>query len=151
MRLLEYLLFRPGPAGPLFDQWAAVLFGAYVGVALGLLIMGYVAQQFAARHGLRTRIIRKIVWWGILLQLSGVVLLGLRFFNWPFVSARLWLYVQLVLELVAAGYLFWWLRSRYPSLLAQFQWEERKRAYVPKASGGNFESPRRRAVTGRRR
>jgi MFS family permease len=149
--LVEHLFLRPGPPSPLFEEWAMVLFGAYVGLALGILVAGLVAHRFGEGHGLRRRVARNVVLWGLLLQAAGVLIVGLRFANWPVLSSRIWLYLQLTLEVVAAGYIWWWFRNRYPSRLAQFDWEARKRAYLPKAAGGTLEPARRKVTAGRKR
>jgi hypothetical protein len=149
MGLIEYLFFRPGPAGPVFDRWGGVLFGAYCGIALSILVFYSVLRVFSVRHSLRSRIAQRILSYGLLLEAICAVVLGLRFANIPVLSIRLWLYASIGAQVVAVGYLWWWLRNRYPDLLTQYEWEDRKRAYLPRAAGGAVAPTRRRAAARR--
>jgi hypothetical protein len=151
MRVIEYLFLRPGPAGPELERWGAALLGAYAGVAVAIVVLGVALRAFGARHGARTRIAQRIIGWGLALQLAGLLALGLRWLDAPIISLRIWLFLQLIAEVVAAGYLWWWLRARYPGVLAQYEWEDRKRAYLPRAAGGSVEPVRRKAPASRRR
>jgi hypothetical protein len=103
------------------------------------------------RHGLKNWVTRRIWIVGLCLQAAGVLLLWLRGVNAPVISMRFLLYLQLIAEVVAVAYLFRWLRTRYPDRLAAYEWEEKKRAYLPRAAGGTVEPLRRRAAAGRRR
>jgi hypothetical protein len=150
-RFLEYLFMPPGPVGPGFDRWGGVLLGAFAALALAIWLLTSVMYTLNARHGLKNRVARRIRYWGGGLQLLGVLLLGLRLVNWPVLSMRLLLYAHLVAEVAAAGYLLWWLSTRFPARLAAYEWEEKKRAYLPRAAGGTVEAPRRKAAAGRRR
>ena len=151
MRLIEYLFFPPGPLGPTFDRWGGVLCGAFVALALGTALLASAMATLNGRHGLKNRLTRRILFWGGGLQLLGLLLLGLRVAGIPMLSLRVLLDAQLVAEVAGAVYLWWWLQNRYPEQLAAYEWEEKKRAYLPRAAGGTAEPPRRRATARRRR
>ncbi len=150
MHLLEYLFMPPGPTGAFFARWGGVLAGAYAGLALGLGLTGWAMRVLNGRHRLNQWVTRRILVSGLALQALGLILLWLRILSLPILSMRLFLYLQLLAEVGAAGYLWWWLRNRYPGRLAVYQWEEKKRAYLPRAAGGLVESRRRTAAKRRR-
>lgn len=151
MGLIEYLFFRPGPVGPVFQQWGNILLGAFLGIALSLLVLGGLLRIFSARHALHARIARRVIVYGLALQSVGVVVLWLRWLDFPFISMRLWLFLLLAAQAVAGGYLWWWLQNRYPDQLAEYEWDERKRSYLPRAAGGGAPPVRRKAVAAGRR
>ncbi|MGH2352022.1 MAG: hypothetical protein ACRDI2_13980 [Chloroflexota bacterium] len=151
MRIIEYLFMPPGEVGPVFSRWGGVLFGAFLALTIGIVVLGSVMHILNARHGLKRRITQRTLWWGVGLQVLGLVLLGLRLVSWPILSMRIWLYAHLIAEVGAAGYLLWWMQNRYPGLLAVYEWEEKKRAYLPRAAGGEVEPARRRVAARRRR
>jgi len=136
VQLFEYLFHRPGPAGSVFGFWGAVLLGAYVALAVAILLLGYVLRSFSEGHSLHTRITQRIVKYGLILQVVGLVVLWLRVINFPGLSMRLFLYAHLIAEVAAMGYLAWWMRRRYVDEIAYFEWEERKRDYLPRPARG---------------
>lgn len=141
----------PGPPGPAFAQWGGALFGAFAGIALCIIVLVRAMYGLNARHGLKNWVTRRTWIWGLCLQATGLLLLGSRTANVPILSLRFLLYLQLVAEVLAAAYLVWWLRRRFPDRLAAYEWEEKKRAFLPRAVGGTVEPLRRRAAAGRRR
>lgn len=151
MRLIEHLFFRPGPPGAAFTVWGGVLFGAFAALALGISLLSAVMYEVNARHVLNRRIARNVFYWGVGLQLLGLLLLWLRQLNVPIISMRILLYAGLIAQVYAAAYLWWWVKRRYPARLAAYEWEERKRAYLPRAAGGAIEPARRKAPVRRRR
>ena len=151
MRIVEYLLFNPGPVGAVFDRWGSVLFGAYVALGVALVVLCGTMRALNGRHGLKNRVADRILMWGLGLQLLGVLALGLRVMQWPLVSMRLLLFLQLAAEVVAMVYLVRWMQNRYPILLAAYEWEEKRRSYLPRAVGGAVEPARRRTGARRRR
>lgn len=151
MPLVHYLFHRPGPTGELFREWSPLLLGVYAGIAVTLVVLGVVLHAFSARHGVRRRVARRIITYGLALQALGVVAVGLRALNWPVVSMRFFMYAPIVAEVVAAGYLWWWMRYRYPHALARYETEERRRSYLPRAVGGTVAPARRRARSDRKK
>jgi hypothetical protein len=127
------------------------LFGAFVALALGISLFSAVMYEVNARHVLNRRIARNIFYWGAGLQLLGLLLLWLRQLNTPIISMRILLYAGLIAQVYAAVYLWWWVKRHYPARLAAYEWEERRRAYLPRAAGGTVEPVRRKAPAGRRR
>jgi hypothetical protein len=151
MRLIEYLFLPPGPLGAAFARWGGVVLWAYVVLGVAILLFTEAMFILNGRHGLKNHVTRRARLWGLAMQIAGIALLGLRVANIPILSMRVLLYAQLAGEIVLAGYFLWWLRERYPDLLAAYDYEERRRAYLPRAAGGAVESPRRRAAARRRR
>jgi len=144
--MIDYLFLPPGPA-----RWGGVLFGGFVALTAGIALLTAVMYEISERHALNRRVARRLFYWGCGLQLLGLLLLGFRALNWPIVSIRVLMYALLAAEVYAAGYLWWWVKNRYPALLAAYEWEEKKRAYIPRGSGGTLEAPRRSAGARRRR
>ena len=146
MRLVEYLFHRPGAVGPVFDRWGSVLLGAFVALTLALIVLGYLMRVYADGHALHTVITQKVVRVGLTIQLAGLLVLGLRVINFPGLSMRLFLFLPVIAEAVALGYLIWWMRTKYPDEIAYFEWEEQKRDYLPRAARGKRGRARTRAV-----
>ena len=146
MRLVEYLFHRPGAVGPAFDRWASVLVGAFLALILALLVLGYLMRVFAEGHTLHAVITQKVVRYGIVIQIASLVALGLRVINFPGLSMRLFLFLPLIAEVLALGYLIWWMRTKYPDEIAYFEWEEQKREYLPRSARGKRGRTRTRAV-----
>ncbi len=151
MSVIEYLFHRPGPAGAVFQQWGNVLLGAFLGIALALLILGSLMRLFSVRHPIHARLTRRVVSYGLILQAAGALVLWLRWVNLPFISMRIWLALVLIAQVAAVARLWSWVRSRYPDQLAEFEWEERKRAYLPRGAGGAAPPIRRKAAASTRR
>jgi len=135
MPLIEYLLFRPGSPGPTFDRWGAALLGAYAALTVAILLLGFVMRILNGGHPVKAYVTRQIVRYGVLLQLVGPFILWLRWINLPGVSPRILIFLHVMAEVVAAGYLLWWMRNRYPDQHGQYEWEEKKRGYMPRAAG----------------
>jgi hypothetical protein len=150
VQLIEYFLHCPFPPGAVFQQWGNILLGAFLGVALSLLVLGGLMRLFSARHAVHARLTRQVVTYGLILQAVGILVLWLRWLDFPVISMRLWLFLALIAQVAALARLGWWLRNRYPDLLAEFEWEERKRAYLPRAAGGSAPPIRRRAAARRK-
>ena len=91
MRLIEYLFHRPGAVGPVFDRWGSVLLGAFLGLLVALLVLGYLLRVFSEGHTLHAALAQKVVRYGIAVQLAGllVLVLGLRVINFPGLSMPL--------------------------------------------------------------
>lgn len=149
--LFEYFFMPPGPVGQAFGRWSGVLFGVYVGILLTMGMAFLLGRTMAAGHGFKLQTIRRFYQWGALLQVVGILLLALRFLNWPLLSMRILLYAQLLAEVGAALYLWRWLQLMYPLLLEVYEWEEKKRAFLPKAAGGAVEPRVRKAPVRRKR
>jgi len=110
--------------------------GAFIALALAILLLGYVLRAFSEGHALHTQITQRIVRYGLTLQLVGLLVLWLRVINFPGLSMRFFLYVHLIAEVAAIAFLAWWMRRRYVDEIAYFEWEERKRDYLPRPTRG---------------
>ena len=135
MTLIEYLFFRPGPPGQAFDRWGAALLGAYAALTVAILLLGFVMRTLNSGHPVKDHIARQVIRYGVLLQLISPFILWLRWINLPGISPRILIFSHLIGEAVAAGYLLWWTRNRYPEQHGQYEWEEKKRSYLPRAAG----------------
>ena len=145
MRVVEYLFHRPGAVGPVFDRWGSVLLGVFLALILALMVLGYLMRVYAEGHILHTAITKKVIRYGMAVQVAGLIVLGLRVINFPGLSMRVFLFLPLVAELVALGYLVWWMRMKYPDEIAYFEWEEQKRDYLPRTARGKRGRTRSRA------
>jgi hypothetical protein len=152
--VLQYLFLPAGPTSADFARWGPVLAAVYVTLAVAVVYFTYVQRTLNGSHRLKNGITQYVLWWGLGLQAAGLLLLGLRWVDWgaSFIPAlRFLILVQVVVECVAAGYLLWWLRRHYPHALAAYEWDEKKRAYLPRAAGGTVDSLRRKTPAGHRR
>ena len=145
MGLVEYLFHRPGAVGPVFDRWGSVLLGVFLALILALVVLGYLLRVFAEGHALHAVIVQKVLRYGLAVQGAGLIVLGLRVINFPGLSMRLFLFLALSAEVVALGYLIWWMRTKYPDEIAYFEWEEQKRDYLPRPARGKRGRTRTRA------
>ncbi|HEU5318086.1 MAG TPA: hypothetical protein VFX49_18380, partial [Chloroflexota bacterium] len=112
---------------------------------LALLVLGYALRAFAEGHMLHTQLARRIVRYGLALQLTGLLTLWLRWINFPGLSMRLLLLAHLAIHVAAIGYLVWWMRARYVDEIAYFEWEDQKRDYLPRPARGRRGRARARA------
>lgn len=146
MEILERLLpgywwTDPSDAigGPLWAAFAVLLGVMLVaGVAVWLL-----APRLAPHHSLHRRLIVRAAHWVVGFAVSGLFLLLFRWQQTPFLSKRLWLFVWLA-ALAAAIMLAQRYRTRtYPTALAAWNDDERRRRYLPKPSSGGTRTHRR--------
>ena len=151
LAFLQYLFLPPGPPGPAFGRWGLVLAGVYLALFLSIALFHVVGRTLNGRHRLKIAAFRRITGTGLGLQALGLCLLAWRALNLPVLSIRAFLALQLAATVFAALYLLWWLRRRYPPALAAYEWEEKKRAYLPRAAGGAVESARRKTPARHRR
>ena len=145
MRLVEYLFHRPGAVGPAFDRWGSVLLGVFLALILALLVLGYLLRVYSEGHTLHAVITQKVIRYGVAIQIAGLIVLALRVINFPGLSMRLFLFLPLIAEVAALGYLIWWMRTKYPDEIAYFEWEEQKREYLPRPARGKRGRTRTRA------
>lgn len=105
-------------ASAAFGPFAWIFFSLQLATALGGLYILYVrSDNNAVRRGLWRQL-------GSALLITGGVglLLGvLRLANVPVLNQRYWFYIQLLVELVLAAYVFYYARTSYPRLLAESQ------------------------------
>lgn len=123
--------FEPNPGFP--SAYYYVIAALYLGVlAFGVcLYLVYVRDRFR-EHRYKRRSARRVSIWAGALGAVGLLLLGLRFAEVPFVSARILLYLMLLVSLGALGYfLFYWKRL-YPGRLAAYEDRVLKARYAPK-------------------
>lgn len=146
MEILERLLpsywwTDPSDAigGPLWAAFAALLgLVLVIGVAAWLL-----APRLAAHHSLHRRLIVRAAKCGVGFAVSGLFILLFRWQQTPFLSKRLWLFVWLA-SVVAAAAIAQRYRTRiYPTALAAWDDDARRRRYLPKPATGKARSRRR--------
>jgi hypothetical protein len=136
VRVVEYLFHRPGAVGPVFDRWGSVLLGVFVALILALIVLGYLMRVFSEGHTLHALVTQKVIRYGLAIQIAGLIVLGLRVINFPGLSMRVFLFLPLIAEAAALGYLIWWMRTKYVDEIAYFEWEEQKRDYLPRPTRG---------------
>ena len=151
LAFLQYLFLPPGPPGPEFGRWGLALAGVYLAVTLSIAFFHLVGRTLIGRHRLKMAVLKRITGTGLGLQAIGLLFLACRALNLPVLSIRAFLAAQLAATAFAVVYLLWWLRRRYPPALAAYEWEEKKRAYLPRAAGGAGESARRQTPARHRR
>lgn len=119
---------------PARDQIFGPLSIVYLAIfVLGLLVTVIVNNQTRRifpndrlhRETLHTITYRAMWGWATGLIFFGCRLLGLNFLGW-----RLWEYVCLVVALGSVAYTVWWLRAKYPTRVAKFRKEQRRKAYL---------------------
>jgi hypothetical protein len=113
-----------------------VLFAA--GIVLWLL-----APRIAPRNSLHRRLLVRAARWTVGLAIVGLLLLLFRWQLTPFLSKRLWLFLWISTTISVVAYAAWYRRERYPDDLAEWNDGERRRRYLPKASGGGTRHRRR--------
>jgi small-conductance mechanosensitive channel len=119
---------------PARDQIFGPLAIIYLAIfVLGLLVTVIVNNQTRRifptnrlhRETLHTITYRAMWGWATGLIFFGCRLLGLNFLGW-----RLWEYACLVAVLGVVAYTVWWLRVKYPTRVAKFHKEQRRKAYL---------------------
>lgn len=109
MDLISYLT----TAAPTFGPLAWIFFIAQI---LGIGAGAYLYFMHTERNAARQTFMRQL---GIALMILGgvgVVLGVLRLLNVPVMNQHLWFWIQLVIELGVAGYVFYYMRSVLPGL-----------------------------------
>jgi hypothetical protein len=144
-RLAEYLFLPPGPAGPVYRQYADSLYAGHAVLLAALVFFFIVGRTLNGRHGLKNWVLRRVLLVGGGVTLLGILLLALRPAGWPILSARILLAAELIALPALAAFLWWWLRNHYPLRLEAYEWEQRKKLYLPRAEGGPAERPKARA------
>lgn len=150
LRLLEYLFLPPGPVGVVYRQYAGYVLAVYLTLLVAIMFFYLVARALNGRHALKNWLVNRMLVIGGVVTLLGVLLLLVRPLNWPILSTRMLLASQAVALLLLTGYLWWWLQFRYPAALAAYEWEERKKLYLPRTAAGATARPRRKRELRRR-
>jgi 4-amino-4-deoxy-L-arabinose transferase-like glycosyltransferase len=146
MNLLGYLTTAASTFGPL-----AWIF--FIGQILGVGAGAYLYFMHTERNAARQTFMRQL---GVALMVLGgvgVVLGALRLLNVPVLNQRLWFWIQFLVELGVAGYVFYYMRSVLPGLEKAAAGRSQKGApRPPKAIPGDAAAatPRPVATTGRR-
>jgi hypothetical protein len=101
---------------PFFGRYAWTFFALQIIVALA---GAYMAFSYRDRVQFRETFFRNLGRAFLIVGGVGILIGALRLFNVPVLNQRLWFYVQLVIELGLAGYIYYYLRNIYPQQLAQ--------------------------------
>ncbi len=83
-------------------------------------------------HALRARLAEVVGVVSISLGLWGLFLLFMRYLNVGILSARVLLYLTILVVLGLAGYFVYFYLRRYPSMLATYHREEEHKRFLPK-------------------
>ncbi len=139
----------PFSLGPLFDgrHWMdpqpgplSILHFVFAGL-LALILVGltyyyfFRARRRFGEHPFKMRLARRVATYGIAISLAGLVLLGVRYGGVPFLSLPALFYITVLMGLVLAGYLGFFLWRRYPSRLAQYERRQLLFRYSPVPKG----------------
>ncbi len=71
---------------------------------------------------------------GLWIAIPGIFFLLFRVVGLDFFNMRFWLYLWTLATLAAAGWFFYWYRTRYPKEVAKYQKTQRARQYMPGAA-----------------
>lgn len=124
-------LTRPAPGG-----WPGPLAWVYLLLMLGVLgVSGYVyfvrRPQWKRTNPVYHRAANRFA--PIFMWIAGLAILFvlLRIPPVDFFNLRFWLYLWLLLALVALGYLIFWYRTSFPKEMARYQKTQRQKQYMP--------------------
>jgi hypothetical protein len=114
------------PFDPNYLTTASAAFGPFAWIFFGLQLAAtlwglYILYVRADNNGVRRALWRQL---GVALVVAGgigLLLSVLRLANVPVLNQRYWFYIQLLVELALAGYVFYFARTSYPRLLAESQ------------------------------
>lgn len=126
-------LFNAEPGAP------SIAYGIIGVLYLLLLVAGIVVYRYhdelAGDHHLKARLAKTAAIVGIVLGAIGVVLVGLRYLLVPILSARILIYLLVLVSLVLLGYFVYYALAVYPARLARFEADELRRRYLPRPRG----------------
>ena len=100
-------------AAPVFGPLAWIFF---IGQILGVGAGAYLSFMHSERNPARQTFMRQLGLALMILGGVGVALGALRLLNVPVMNQRFWLWIQLLVELGVAGYVFYHMRSVLPGL-----------------------------------
>lgn len=123
-------LFNPEPGAP------SAIYGV-IGIlyllVLAVSVAGYVArQQLFAGHRLKVKLAERVTTVGMIVGALGFILVVLRYFGVPVLSARIILYIVVLVSLLLVAYFVYYLLARYPARRAAYEAEELRRRYLPR-------------------
>ena len=101
---------------PYFGRLAWTFFTVQVLIALA---GAYMAFAYNDRVQFRQSFFRNLGRGLLVVGVVGLILGALRLLNVPVLNQRVWFYIQLLIELGLAGYIFYYLRTIYPRQMAQ--------------------------------
>jgi hypothetical protein len=116
------------PMGPLAWAYFAVMLGL-----LGASIYVYMIRR-PGWKGTNTVHYRAANTWGqagLWMGGLGLIFLLFRVIRLDFFNLRFWLYLWMLIALVAAGWFFYWYRTTYPKEMAKYRKVQRARQYMP--------------------
>lgn len=135
----------PGRLGLVFYQWGGVVIGILLGILLAAGVFSVLSSVLIGRHGLRQRVRRRVFSGTAGIAVVGLLLWCARAVGWQIPALRFLMAIHALAMIGALFFLWNWLQRRYPVLLAAYELEERRRAFLPKAVGGQVESTRRKS------
>ena len=150
-------LTSPAPSGP-----PGPFAWFYLVLMLGLLgVSGYVylvrrpawKRTSPVYHRAANRFAPVFIWIAVL----GILFVLLRIPPIDFFNLRFWLYLWLLLALLAAAYVLYWYRTAFPREMARYQKTQRQKQYMPgstktvRNTGPSTPLPPARSSSGKRR
>lgn len=137
-------LLEAAPGLP--SVWYVVLVALFAVVFVGSALAYGFRRRLFPGHSLHVRLAARFSTIGVVIGAAGLLLLAARYAGVPYVSMRLWLVLAVLAVPVYAGYLLYFLRVRYPPLLAAYRAEESRRRFIKPAlaTGGGRRRPKKR-------
>lgn len=138
--LFHWFQLRPGPPPAIY--WG--LAGLYV-LALGASAAYYfnIQQRFAG-HLFRVAVARRVGLGAGTLSAFGIIFVALRFWEVPYLSLRLWVYIVTIVAVGLGGFLAYYFLRMYPAALQAFDERILKQRYMPKPKAKPAAGTRRR-------
>lgn len=135
MSVLSWL-FDPTPGTP--SLWYVGLTALAVLVVLGCLLAYAFRRSLYPGHALNIRLTARMSVVGLLLGVLALIFVAARYLAVAFFEMRLWLTFSGLLIAAYAGYVAYFLRRRYPVLLAGYKTEQNRLRYIKpvRATGG---------------
>lgn len=114
------------------------IFGPLSIVFLAIFVLGLLAtvvvnnrvRNIFPTHRLHRETLHKITYRAMWAWVVGLIFFGCRVLGLNLLGWRLWEYVSLLGMIAFVGYALYWLRVKYPPVVAKFQKEQRRRAYL---------------------
>jgi hypothetical protein len=140
-------LFEPNPGTP--SAWYIGLTALAVLVFIGCLLAYVFRRSLFPGNPLSVRLTERFALVGLLLGLLALIVLAARYLSVPFFQMRFWLVVAGLLIVAFAGYVAYFLRTRYPALREAYRTEMNRQRFIKPirasgASGGQRHSKKRR-------
>lgn len=116
------------PLGPFGWAFTALMVGLF---AVGAYFYFFKRAEWRGTNSVHRRAAER--WGPMAMWIAGLALLFVLFrvITLDFFNLRIWLYLWFLATLAAAGWFYYWFRTKYPKEMARFQKKQRARQYMP--------------------